>query len=247
MQLVDPKMLQQQVTAPVNPVHRSIATLDQDMQTILQRTDLSDEEKVRRYNQVLQRFLEYHDHLRAPPPPPPVTTTTSKDIEDEVLAIVPKQSMMKRKAQALLERIKRQPNMSWTERGELVFEGEVIKGSNIVDLVNDVLRNRKTFDHPQGWRQFARALRQSNVPHDLVGNRRLWDWMHLESATSDAYSTEDEITPLRRERYRTPLTSRTPTIQRKLRKKIKKEPVSAKKRKLEPFSVKKELKWEPFK
>ena len=245
MQLVDPKMLQQQVPAPVNPLHRSIATLDQDMQAILQRTNLSDEEKVRQYNQVLQRSLEYHDHLRAPSPAPPATTTL-KDIEEEVLAVVPKQSMMKRKAQALLERIKRQPDMGWTERGELVFEGEVIKGSNIVDLVNDVLRNRKSFDHPHGWRQFARALRQSNVPRDLVGNRRLWDWMHHEATTSDRHSSEVEITPLKRERYQTPLTSRTPSIRRRLRKTIKKEPVSGKKRKLEPFSVKKGLKWDPF-
>ena len=111
MQLVDPKMLQQQlqqqqVPAPVNPIHRNIFTLDQNMQAILQRTDLSDEEKVRQYNQVLRRSLEYHDHLRAPPPATPsVTTPLSKDIEEEVLAIVPKQSMMKWKAQDLLERI----------------------------------------------------------------------------------------------------------------------------------------------
>ena len=121
MQLVDPKMLQQQqVPAPVNPLHRSIATLDQDMRGILQRIDLSDEEKVRQYNQVLQRYLEYHDHLRPPPPALPATAA-SKDIEEKLLAVVPKQSMMKRKAQALLERIKRQADMGWTERGELVF------------------------------------------------------------------------------------------------------------------------------
>ena len=131
-------------------------------------------------------------------------------------------------------------------KGELVFEGEVIKGSNIMDLVNDVLRNRKSFDHLHGWRQFARALPQSNVPRDLVGNRRLSDWMHHEATMSDRHSTEVEITPLKRERYQAPLTSRTPSIRRRLRKTIKKEPVSGKKRKLEPFSVKKGLKWDPF-
>ena len=121
MQLVDPKMLQQQlqqqVPAPVNPIHRSIFTLDQDMQAILQRTDLSDE-KVRQYNQVLRRSLEYYDHLRAPPPATPsVTTPLSKDIEEEVLAVVPKQSMMKQKAQALLECIKN--NLTWVgQKGE---------------------------------------------------------------------------------------------------------------------------------
>ena len=78
---------QQQVPAPINPVHRSITTLDQDMQANLQRTELSDEKKMGQYNQVLQHHLEYHDHLRTPPPPPPVAA--SKDIETEVLETVP--------------------------------------------------------------------------------------------------------------------------------------------------------------
>ena len=67
MNLVDPKMmLQPTITAPVNPIHRSIVTLDDDMRTVLDRRDLSDEEKVRQYNQILQRYLEYHDHLKTP-------------------------------------------------------------------------------------------------------------------------------------------------------------------------------------
>ena len=139
--------------------------------------------------------------------------------------------------------------MGWTERGELIFGGEVIKGSNIVDLVNDVLRNRKTFDHPHGWGQFARALRGSNVPRDLVGNRGLWDWMHRESATSDAFSSEDGVTPprrkrrntpVRRSRYSTPLTSKS-------RKFSTPRSISHMKIKQEPASIKKELSWESYK
>ena len=57
-----------------------------------------------------------------------------------------------------LERIKHQPNMSWNERGEFVHNEEVVKGSNITDLVNDAVRHRKTF-HPHDWQEFASALR----------------------------------------------------------------------------------------
>ena len=70
MHLIDPKMMMQQgtapMTAPVNPIHRSIVTLDDDMKTVLDRRDLTDQEKVRQYNQILQRYLEYQDHLRTP-------------------------------------------------------------------------------------------------------------------------------------------------------------------------------------
>ena len=48
MHLVDPKMLMQPpIRAPVNPIHRSIVTLDDDMRAVLDRRDLSDDEKVR--------------------------------------------------------------------------------------------------------------------------------------------------------------------------------------------------------
>ena len=206
MHLVDPKMMMT-ASAPVNPTHRSIATLDQEMRTMLDRHGLSDEEKVRQYNQILQRYLEYHDHLRVPSTSSPITNA-SKDIHDEVLQTVPKS--MKRKAEAILERISHQSNMSWNERGEFVHDGQVIKGSNIVDLVNDMLRHRKTFQ-PRGWQDFARALRQNNVPLDLVGNRQRWDWMHRDSATSDAFSTAESI-PIRRQSrpmHKTPARKRS--------------------------------------
>jgi hypothetical protein len=45
---------------------------------------------------------------------------------------------------------------------------ETVQGSNLVDLVNDVLRKRKYFN-PQGWETFGEALREANVPQDLIG------------------------------------------------------------------------------
>ena len=43
-----------------------------------------------------------------------------------------------------------------------------VAGSNVVDLVNDLLRKRKT--DPTGWQPFARQLRAMNLPMELVGN-----------------------------------------------------------------------------
>jgi hypothetical protein len=45
---------------------------------------------------------------------------------------------------------KSSPDISWNEKGELKYKGETVQGSNVVDLVNDVLRKRKYFN-PQGW------------------------------------------------------------------------------------------------
>jgi hypothetical protein len=51
---------------------------------------------------------------------------------------------------------------SLREKGELKYKGETVRGSNVVDLVNDVLRKRKYFN-PQGWETFGEALREANV------------------------------------------------------------------------------------
>ena len=161
MHLVDPKMLQQMLI-PTNPVQHTIATLDRDMQAVLDRQDLSDDDKVRHYNQILQCYFEYHDSLKSTAMPSS-GDATSTNTEHEVLSHIP--NKWKSKAQTILERIKHQPNTSWNERGEFFYNG-VVKGSNIADLVNDTVRHRKTF-HPHGWQKFAHALCQGNVPQGL--------------------------------------------------------------------------------
>jgi hypothetical protein len=57
---------------------------------------------------------------------------------------------MKTKAELLVRKMKADPNIAWSEKGELKYKGETVIGSNVVDLVNDVLRKRKCFN-PQGW------------------------------------------------------------------------------------------------
>ena len=58
----------------------------------------------------------------------------------------------------------------------------MIPNTHIHDLVQDVLRKCKTHV-PVGWQTFARALRESNIPQDLVGNLDRWQWMNQEEET----------------------------------------------------------------
>ena len=188
MNLVDSKMLEKMQT-PINPLQRTLNTLDSDMQCVLQRSDMSDEEKVQAYNQILQRYLEYKKTNEKPLETITVSNKPAIDIKENVLRTIPK--TMKRKAEGLLERIKEDPDTSWNERGEFIYRGQVIAGTNIVDLINDVVRHRKGFES-RGRYDFARALRHKNVPHELIGNDKIWNWMHRDSASSDAFSTADE-------------------------------------------------------
>ena len=99
------------------------------------------------------------------------------------------------KSESALKPIEWEPTMHSKKYEEFVYSGQVIRGSNIVDLVNDVMRYWKDF-HSHYWQKFAHALHH-NVPQELVGNQRRWDWMHPDPATLDAYSMPEEGSPKR--------------------------------------------------
>ena len=231
MNLVDPKVFQQtfgNTCSPPDSICQSMNSLDSDMQNILSRSGLTDREKVQQYNQVLQRYLEYHDAYNKPRTLEKqweVKNPSTFNPENQLIEIVPPK--LKRKAITLLNRIRNHPDMSWNEKGEFVYRGKVHSKTNVIDLINDTLRHRKTFE-PRGWQDFARALREDNVPQDLVGNSVRWGWMQKDGATSDAFSTADEaspeITPTRKSRLR----KRSPPPERK-------------------SSVKKKITWEGYK
>ena len=104
---------------------------------------------------------------------------------------------MKQKAEYLWKKIKSIPEIQWNERGELKYQGETIKGTNVVDLVNDLLRKRKAFN-PQGWEVFGDALREANVPQDLIGNRDRWDYIRKGTPRQRRDSTDSLFaTPMR--------------------------------------------------
>ena len=183
MALVDPRLLDTLRSPPPPPatdtLGKKVQALDDEMKTILDRKDLDDGTKVILYNQVLQRYNVLVDK-RIKEPLRVVTVNESEvtsesgsegtarapisGLEATVLATVPK--TMKAKASRLMEHLKR--DIAWTARGELIHEGVPVVGSNVVDLVNDLLRKRKTA--PTGWQPFARQLRAINLPMTLVGN-----------------------------------------------------------------------------
>ena len=170
MALVEPRLLKSlhENTTPQPPVEHS--GIGRDVS-----------EKVRLYNQVLLRYNEMTKTRAAKPTPvvvmkadtvdneaaaPPVETAAVGQSTEpaNIVGTLPK--TLQEKGRQLLSRLS---TVAWNERGELMHEGVAIHGSNAVDLVHDLLRNRKTTD-PVGWRQFANQMRAANVPMELVGN-----------------------------------------------------------------------------
>ena len=186
MALIEPRLLeslqQQQQSChdhqPQGMLEEKLCKLDQAMQHILDRKDVSQEEKLKLYHQILQKYLLYKDKVEPmtvkviggePSLPelhtkiPVAAEETQESLEAEIIQSAPKN--LRHKASILLKRLKQDDNIAWNTKGELVYKGDVIPNTHMHDLVQDVLRKCKTHV-PVGWQTFARALRESNIPQD---------------------------------------------------------------------------------
>ena len=52
----------------------------------------------------------------------------------------------------------------------MIFRGELIPGSNMLDLIQDSLRSRKEFGDPTGVSKFMEGLAMMNTPESLIKN-----------------------------------------------------------------------------
>lgn len=90
-------------------------------------------------------------------------------LQREIVEAIPK--MYKNKAKMLLNRLESSKDVSWDERGEVTIKGNILLGSNNIDLVSDVVRPRKT-SNPFGWQQFLTFLKELNIPREFITNPR---------------------------------------------------------------------------
>ena len=90
----------------------------------------------------------------------------------EILGSVPQ--TYRSKANALLKYLLNIPptKISWDKRGVVTIDGNVVAGSNISELINDTIRERKTVK-AVGRIQFAQLLHDIGTPSNLIGNRDL--------------------------------------------------------------------------
>ena len=85
--------------------------------------------------------------------------------------------------------IKNNNNLTWDEQGVVSYKGKRIHGSNIIDLINDAIRLRKAVE-PRGWKTFSKALHESNISQEVIGNSCRWKWMQKYHDTSDGEESD---------------------------------------------------------
>lgn len=202
--------------------HDPVTDLDTQMNDIL-KSSLDDREKWKQYQQVLQRFLYYSQESRKP-----ISLTLKEDpslIEDgeknmkgnatvspmeieNILHTMP--ATARKRAELLCQRLQESSSFNWNTNGEVSINNEVIPGTNIVDLINDAVRNRK-YTNPKGWEQFARVLHDLHVPQEFINNSRRWTYirsLNTDAATSSGIQSTPDITFRNKKR-----TARTPNTE----------------------------------
>jgi len=149
--------------------------LDGDMNEIINKTNLNDREKWTEYYQILQRYFHQNKMQRQPVQltinEGPVISNGMAD-QDIVTTYPPS---LQKNAERLLGWIKRSNvNVSWDNQGVVKINGGLINGSNIIDLIGDLLRHRRTAIPPLGIETFIQVLRETNIPAELIGNKDRW-------------------------------------------------------------------------
>lgn len=78
---------------------------------------------------------------------------------------------LRSKTKVLLDHLRKHTNLQWNDKGEIVVDGKLIKGSNIIDLIKVQLKDYKSF-HPIGEEVFSHLVLESNVPLSLLTHSR---------------------------------------------------------------------------
>lgn len=167
---------QKQEIKSVQTPGNEMTRLDAEMSEILNMTTIDDSEKWKRYQQVLQRFLRMVENSHVNQILQSVQPDKSSQngiTDDAIVNTVP--IRYRSKAQLLLNSLHNAPNkvISWDNKGVVTVNGSPIPRSNIIDLINEAMRARKTVN-PVGRDQFARLLEEINAPRECIGNSGLW-------------------------------------------------------------------------
>ena len=99
----------------------------------------------------------------------------------DIVGSVPKTLM--KKAEILIEKLMQNPRIQWNENGEVILNNRLLPQSNIKELVDTTLRNRHRTPTLNGWREFASALSDMNIPKEIIGNKHIWSVMSMETHT----------------------------------------------------------------
>lgn len=205
MIIVSPEVLQrvqntQNASVSVNKMPGdTVSELDREMFRLLNNKNISDHDKWDQYHQVLQRYLHYTSQKRKPVQIPivelkdesekPTMSDAQSSIGHEDIVDTFSKNY-KKDVRNILKAIDGKKDLiSWDNDGIVYIQGDKIPHSNIIDLLHDVIRVRKS-TQPPGWEQLMHVLKKINIPNEFVTNPFSREYL-LRIKGSNSGSTSD--------------------------------------------------------
>ena len=172
LMLVDPsvyerqQLLQQQQTMP----QKTLSYMDKEISETL-NGDASDDVKAKLYIAVLKKYKAFDDNFRSELAAATNTPSTlQQDLETQLVQTLPVQDQ--HKARRLMRYLKDDPDVRWSDKGELIYRKSLVPNSHMIDLVTDIFKRSSTSNvEPEGWQDFVRGLVEANVPTSLITNK----------------------------------------------------------------------------
>ena len=130
--------------------------------------NVNDHDKAKLYSDVLQKYLTAKEQITPTGIISPVVTQTT------TLSMYRTNQFWKlflKKYKTRVENMLRFLRQSGKHIGKTTAESRIKIGKSRTDVINDQMSSRKTFN-PREWLPFTEALKNMNVPHDLIGNPR---------------------------------------------------------------------------
>lgn len=145
-----------------------LSDLDKQITDILKKK-ITDDEKAKLYVQALQKFVTFPNvNSKNPSQEEKQTNGNNTDIESKIFQTVPLRH--KGIAQRIINFLK-EKNITWTENKELSLNNKVIDGSNVIELINFLLRSRTK--KPVAFEKFKEILDENNFPQHFIKNSYL--------------------------------------------------------------------------
>ena len=153
---------------------------DDEMHQILE-SNLPTDEKWKKYEQLFRQYMFFKNPVKTENVNTPSEAHFTDDEEkdnnalsnNKIIATLPK--LMQRNGSNFLDFIKTVEDkykITWDERGVVKVNKKEMPGSNIIDLVHDVVRKKHTFS-AMDTDTFVQLLDDMGMPREFIGNVEL--------------------------------------------------------------------------
>lgn len=91
---------------------------------------------------------------------------SDSEMNEKIISTIP--SSYKRKAKGLIDFINMSSNISYDASGQIKYKEAAIPNSNIIDIVNSMVRNKKTLPNNESYHKVREILISEGIPKKLI-------------------------------------------------------------------------------